>query len=781
MLKQTLAKSVLFGRIQFIFWSVFVLLFVTFANVIPRTSNHASAATSSTINFQARLLQANGAVVADGYYNVDFKIYNHVSNGAQAQGTCSVNCLWEETYYDSNGVTAGNDNRVQVINGYLTVNLGSQTAFTTINWDQEIWLTMNIGGTSQTATPTWDGEMTPRLKFTASPYAFAAGKLQTTSGANTSTLGFASQTASRSLLLPDEAGTLCIQSSANCGFAAATGAIGYIQNTTSLQASSNFNISGNGVVGTAMSIGTGVAPANGLLTVGTSLTTGAAGGMYFGTDTSLYRSNSSELTTGGALLALGRVVANSSTTARIVLGSTDGANSVSGIAFGSTSIDTSLYRTNANELTTGGAFLSIGRLVANSSGSVKAGVGVDLDGTTAISGISLGTSGFDTKISRGSTSGMVSIDGSSSAASLSLGATSTTHGTAGVYLEKSSTLGSVNVTTTGAGITLFRAGLVGDTNSRYSIRGNGDLYWGPGGVTSSDTWLGRTNNGQISIGSAGAATNTSVLVRAGSTQTVDIFRITDSAGTTNLTTFASDGSLVFGSTNTANLYRSANDTLKTDDTFVVGSKFTLDITNNRLIVGPSGGDTTGTLTILGTKTNAGDPTGTVGAMYFNSSLNSFRCYTSATTGWQDCGPQTRKLTADVTNNTTTMASVTGLSFAVSASTDYSITCDLIYQSASTTVGPTFSLTGPASPTSVTGMFSAFGGASLNTAAGYSFIAYDGGNGLTAVPAANTSYPATFNASFRNGTTAGTLTLRLKSSAATQVTLKAGSSCRLTSL
>ena len=65
-------------------------------------------------------MTASGATVRDGYYNVQFKLYS-ASSGGTAQ--------WTETYYDSNGVTAGNDNRVRVVNGYLSVYLGSQTTF----------------------------------------------------------------------------------------------------------------------------------------------------------------------------------------------------------------------------------------------------------------------------------------------------------------------------------------------------------------------------------------------------------------------------------------------------------------------------------------------------------------------------------------------------------------------------------------------------------------------------------------------------------------------------
>jgi hypothetical protein len=129
--------------------------------VFSYTRGSAHAATSSTLNFQGRLLQSTGAAVADGTYNIQFNLYT-VSSGGSTQ--------WTESYLNnaSQGVT--------LKNGYFSVNLGSITSFpATIQWDQEQWLGMTVRGTGScvfgSCTPT-DAEMTPRFKLTAVPYAF---------------------------------------------------------------------------------------------------------------------------------------------------------------------------------------------------------------------------------------------------------------------------------------------------------------------------------------------------------------------------------------------------------------------------------------------------------------------------------------------------------------------------------------------------------------------------------------------------------------------------------
>lgn len=145
------------------------------------TSHDASAATgiNSQINFQGRLLNAQGATVPDGFYNIQFKIYQDgdgLSVG-NTTGSPAGSLKWTESHLNSAG------KGVQVKNGFLSVQLGSVTAFgASIDWNQDtLWLSMNVGNTNGSCTPFTscggDGEMVPMKRLSATPYAVNAGML----------------------------------------------------------------------------------------------------------------------------------------------------------------------------------------------------------------------------------------------------------------------------------------------------------------------------------------------------------------------------------------------------------------------------------------------------------------------------------------------------------------------------------------------------------------------------------------------------------------------------
>lgn len=167
------------------------LITTLFFGVITR----AQTGINQTIGFQGRLLDANGNVVPDGSYNIQFKIYQ--DGTGTAAGNPGGTLKWTETY-----VNNGGSDGVEVKNGYMSVNLGSINPFgTQVDWNQDtLWLSMNIAGSATNCTTfnsgscLADGEMLPMKRLTTSPYAMNSGKLGGKSANNFVQLGQGAQT-----------------------------------------------------------------------------------------------------------------------------------------------------------------------------------------------------------------------------------------------------------------------------------------------------------------------------------------------------------------------------------------------------------------------------------------------------------------------------------------------------------------------------------------------------------------------------------------------------------
>jgi parallel beta-helix repeat protein len=195
------------------------------------------AQSPSTLNFQARLKTSSGAIAPDGTYNVEFKLYDDPTTGTE---------LWTETRtFD----TDPSDQHIQVRSGYLSVYLGDKTPFpSSIDWNDQHYLTMNIGGTD--ATPSWDGEMTPRIRLSSVPYAFAAEHAETATDAE--------QLEGRSAdefvqLSPSSQQTGGIDISGSGQFGSTIQSTGSITSTNGalvIQGSSDSSIAGNLAIGT---------------------------------------------------------------------------------------------------------------------------------------------------------------------------------------------------------------------------------------------------------------------------------------------------------------------------------------------------------------------------------------------------------------------------------------------------------------------------------------------------------------------------------------------------
>lgn len=141
-------------------------LFVVSANMSPA---HAATGINQQINFQGRLLNTQGAAVADGNYNIQFKIYQ--DGAGTAENNPSGTLKWTENWTNQAG------NGVQVKNGYMSVQLGAINPFgTQVDWNQDtLWLSINIGNTNATCTPVTacglDGEMLPMKRLSSTPFA----------------------------------------------------------------------------------------------------------------------------------------------------------------------------------------------------------------------------------------------------------------------------------------------------------------------------------------------------------------------------------------------------------------------------------------------------------------------------------------------------------------------------------------------------------------------------------------------------------------------------------
>jgi hypothetical protein len=199
-------------------------------------------------------------------------------------------------------------------------------------------------------------------------------------------------------------------------------------------------------------------------------------------------------------------------------------------------------------------------------------------------------------------------------------------------------------------------------------------------------------------------------------------------------------------------------------------------------IGSPATDSNATLLTVDSYNQTADPTGQNGAMYYNSNTASFRCYVNG--AWQSCGPQTKKVTSDVTNSTTTIADVTGLTFPTQVNTEYTLTCTVYYTTAATTTGIRFGVNAPGTSPVVAGKFDSYVGAAGSglAANGGFFNANNTAAGTSAVGTASALTPGTLTAYIKTGTTtAGNVVVRFNSSAASAAVVKAGSSCSLTQL
>ena len=146
------------------------------------------------------------------------------------------------------------------------------------------------------------------------------------------------------------------------------------------------------------------------------------------------------------------------------------------------------------------------------------------------------------------------------------------------------------------------------------------------------------------------------------------------------------------------------------------------------------------------------------------------------TTWIDLVPEPRlstmRLAADVTNNTTTLANVTGLALALAANSTYQIDGRVMFQTATTTTGIRLTQTVPSGAT-VVAQWSTPTSLTASTLANQR--AADAGATTTAIDTANANTLATTSILVITAATAGNLQIRFASEVSgSKAVVKAGS-------
>lgn len=255
--------------------ALILLASVIFAFTTPGRTASAAPGINESINFQGRLYNAQGALVPDGFYNLQFKIYAN-GDGQSANnstGSPAGSLLWTEDHLNSTSTG------VTVRNGYLSVELGSITPFgSSIDWNQDtLWLSINIGNTNASCTPfsscSPDGEMLPMKRFSSTPYSLNSGRVggltsaqfvqiaqgvQTDVSTNTSSI-FINKTGTGNLVTLQSGGNAAfsIENSGNLTFGSSTNKTISIAEAPSGEAGKNLTIAAG---------------------AGSAVTTGGAGG-----------------------------------------------------------------------------------------------------------------------------------------------------------------------------------------------------------------------------------------------------------------------------------------------------------------------------------------------------------------------------------------------------------------------------------------------------------------------------------------------------------------------
>lgn len=158
---------------------LFICLFAGLFALTGEQKTEAATTLPTKMNFQGRLADSAGNIVANGTYNMRFKIYNQQAPGGTSQ--------WSEDRL----VSAGQG--VTVTNGQFSVQLGSVTSLPASVFasnSRYFEVELPTPATATSSSPSWtENPMTPRNQLATSAYAYNAETLDGIDGAAFGQLG----------------------------------------------------------------------------------------------------------------------------------------------------------------------------------------------------------------------------------------------------------------------------------------------------------------------------------------------------------------------------------------------------------------------------------------------------------------------------------------------------------------------------------------------------------------------------------------------------------------
>jgi hypothetical protein len=472
----------------------------------------------------------------------------------------------------------------------------------TINTIQDI----NTG-----ATPTFAGvntnTITPSgaLTIGATGQSFtlqgsSASSMTATNGANTTTVNFATPTGNRTITLPDESGTVCVQNSANCGFALADDAF--------LQGGNNF--SATAVLGTQDSNSLEIITNN-----TTRLTIDPNGAV----------SNQGSLRNAGHLAVGGNSGVSNDTL--ISLDETFTSGTVTGV--------NGIIRLNPGA-TDGNYHTGMRYQLQTASGNVQ-------NFTGGFRGVTAFVEHNGTGTMNEAWGGEFRVDNSS---------TGTINSAVGLRVQPNNNSGGGAIVDNYG---LFIDSQTAGTNSNYALYTNsGTVRFGGViqaqtlGAADTNTHLCRNSSNQIAT--CNDASSTAFIQGGNGFGATAVLGTTDSNSLQIRTNGATQATIAVGGATT---FQNSADSTGAFRVLNAGSvpQFQIDTTSSRVYVGNPTADSTGALLVLDTKNTAGDPTGVNGGMYYSSTRDTSRCYEEGY--WMDClgmaKPNTHRTTYMVAN------------------------------------------------------------------------------------------------------------------------------------